>query len=150
MWGLMHQSENIKIKLVTIINKNEYSWLIFYCLSELMKTNSWTTAGQAKDISSSPNPLVKILRRGRHWVWESHSKYVLFPADKAVYIVVVVVGRLHYINTLIQELSSTKNGFLLTRDLLLIPILSILLLSLQWVLKKNKTDFLCYIGYRDL
>ena len=22
-----------------------------------MKTNSWTTAGQAKDISSSPNPL---------------------------------------------------------------------------------------------
>ena len=34
-----------------------------------MKTNSWTTAGQAKDISSSPNPLVKSLRRGRHWVW---------------------------------------------------------------------------------
>ena len=25
-----------------------------------MKTNSWTTAGQAKDISSSPNPLVKF------------------------------------------------------------------------------------------
>ena len=30
-----------------------------------MKTNSWTTAGQAKDLSSSPNPLVKVLRRGR-------------------------------------------------------------------------------------
>ena len=25
-----------------------------------MKTNSWTTTDQAKDISSSPNPLVKI------------------------------------------------------------------------------------------
>ena len=25
-----------------------------------MKTNSWTTVGQAKDISSSPNPLVKV------------------------------------------------------------------------------------------
>ena len=25
-----------------------------------MKTISWTTAGQAKDISSSPNPLVKF------------------------------------------------------------------------------------------
>ena len=25
--------------------------------------------GQAKDILSSPNPLVKVLRRGRHWVW---------------------------------------------------------------------------------
>ena len=38
-------------------------------MPEQMKTNSWTTAGQAKDISSSPNPLVKVLRRGRHWVW---------------------------------------------------------------------------------
>ena len=34
-----------------------------------MKTNSWTTAGQAKDISSSPNPSVKVLQRGCHWVW---------------------------------------------------------------------------------
>ena len=25
-----------------------------------MKTNSWTTAGQAKGISANPNPLVKI------------------------------------------------------------------------------------------
>ena len=41
------------------------------------------------------------------------------------------------------------NGFLLTRDLLSIPFLSILLLSLQWVLKKSKTDFLRYIGYRN-
>ena len=24
----MHQSENIKIKLITVINKDEYSWLI--------------------------------------------------------------------------------------------------------------------------
>ena len=39
-----------------------------------MKTNSWTTAGQTKDISSSPNPLVKILRRGRHWVWGSNRR----------------------------------------------------------------------------
>ena len=40
-------------------------------------------------------------------------------------------------------------GVLLTRDLVLIPILSILLLSLQWVLKKTKTDFLRYTGYRN-
>ena len=26
-------------------------------------------AKQVKDISSSPNPLVKVLRRDRHWVW---------------------------------------------------------------------------------
>ena len=34
-----------------------------------MKTNSWTTASKAKGKSSSPNPLVKDLRRGRHLVW---------------------------------------------------------------------------------
>ena len=37
------------------------------------------------------------------------------------------------------------NGFLLSRNLLLIPILSIVLLSLQWVLEKTKTNFLRYI-----
>ena len=41
------------------------------------------------------------------------------------------------------------NGFLLTRDQLSIPIISIVLLSLQWVLKKSKTDILRYIGYRN-
>ena len=39
-----------------------------------MKTNSWTTAGQAKDKSSSPNPLVTVLRRDRHWVWGPKCK----------------------------------------------------------------------------
>ena len=34
-----------------------------------MKTNSRNTAGQAKDKSSSPNPLVEALWRGGHWVW---------------------------------------------------------------------------------
>ena len=42
------------------------------------------------------------------------------------------------------------NGFLLTRDQLLIPILSILLLSLQLILTKTKTHFLRHIGYRNL
>ena len=41
------------------------------------------------------------------------------------------------------------NGFLLTRGKLLIPILSTLLLSVQWVLKKTKADFLRYVGYRN-
>ena len=27
----MHQSENIKIKLITMINKDKYSWLILLC-----------------------------------------------------------------------------------------------------------------------
>ena len=35
------------------------------------------------------------------------------------------------------------------RDILLIPILLILLLSLQWVLKNTMTNFLRYFGYRN-
>ena len=50
--------------------KKEDSWLIPYCKPELKETPRWTKVGQAKDIiASSPNPLVKALRRGRHWVW---------------------------------------------------------------------------------
>ena len=40
-------------------------------------------------------------------IQEFHSKYVLVPADKAANNVVVVC-RLHYINTLKQELNGTK------------------------------------------
>ena len=40
-----------------------------HCKPELKETTSWTRVGQAKDIASSPNPLVKVLCRGRHWVW---------------------------------------------------------------------------------
>ena len=63
----MHQSENIKIKLITMINKDEYSWLILLCAR--VNENQQLNHSQAKDISSSPNPLVKVLRRGRHRVW---------------------------------------------------------------------------------
>ena len=41
-------------------------------------------------------------------IQEFHRKYVLVPADKAANNVVVVVCRLHYINTLKQELNGTK------------------------------------------
>ena len=39
--------------------KKEYSRLIPHCKPELKETTSWTTVDQAKDIASSPNPLVK-------------------------------------------------------------------------------------------
>ena len=68
----MHQSENIKksnssqrwvhsrlILLWDIVNEN---------------SNSWSTVGQAKDKSSSLNLLVKVLRRGRHWVWSLNRR----------------------------------------------------------------------------
>ena len=46
--------------------KKEYSCLIPHCKPELKETTSWTTVGQAKNIASSPNLLVKTLCRGRH------------------------------------------------------------------------------------
>ena len=87
-----------------------------------------------------PKLSFRYLRQG---IQEFHRKYVLASAEKAANNV-VGVWRLYYINTLMH-----MNGFLLTRDLLSIPILSILLLSLQWELKISKTDFLRCIGYRN-
>ena len=49
----------------------------------------------------------------------------------------------------VDELSCRWIVLFPTRDLLLISILSILLLSSQWVLKKTKTNFLRYIGYQN-
>ena len=51
-----------------------------------------------------PKSTFRHLKQG---IQEFHGKYVLVPADKAANNV-VVVWRLHYINTLEQELSGTK------------------------------------------
>ena len=68
------------------------------------------------------------------------------PADKAANNV-VVVRRLYYINTLLQELGSTKTYERISTDERSI-VLSILLLFCS-VLKKSKADFLRYIDYRN-
>ena len=53
-----------------------------------------------------PKYSIRYLKRG---IKEFHTKYVLVPADKAANnVVVVVVFRLHYINTSKQELNGTK------------------------------------------
>ena len=51
-----------------------------------------------------PKSTFRHLKQG---IQDFHRKYVLVPPDKAANNV-VVVWRLHYINTLIQELSGTK------------------------------------------
>ena len=82
-----------------------------------------------------PKLSFRYLKQG---IQEFHRRYVFAPADKAANNVVVVC-RLYYINTLKQELGSTKT-YERTRDLLSIPILSILLLSLQCCLCYNLTN----------
>ena len=42
------------------------------------------TAGQAKDISASPNPLVKVLRRGRYWVWGPNRRRAIKEWSTAI------------------------------------------------------------------
>ena len=51
-----------------------------------------------------PKSSFRHLKQG---IQEFHRKYVLVPADKAAN-TIVVVCRLHYINTLKQELNGTK------------------------------------------
>ena len=56
------------------------------------------------------NPSFKPKSSFRHvkqGIQEFHRMYVLVPADKAANIYGVVVSRLHYINTLKQELGGT-------------------------------------------
>ena len=95
-----------------------------------------------------PKPKLSF-RYLKHGIQESRRKYVVAPADKANN--VVILWRLHYINTLIQELGSTKTYKQISTDERSIVNAHSrkILLSLQWVLKKNKTDFLRYIGYRN-
>ena len=53
-----------------------------------------------------PKSSFRHLKQG---IQEFHRKYVLVPADKAVNnVVVVIVCRLHYVNTLKQELDGTR------------------------------------------
>ena len=73
----------------------------------------------------NPKSTFRHLKQG---IQDFHRKYVLVPADKAANNV-VVVWRLHYINTLKQELSGTK-AYKETS-----------------VLRNAKTDFLRCIGY---
>ena len=55
-------------------------------------------------LAPKPKSTFRHLKQG---IQDFHRKYVLVPADKAANNV-VVVWRLHYINTLKQELSGTK------------------------------------------
>ena len=57
------------------------------------------------NLPPKPKSPFRHLKQG---IQEFHKKYVLVPADKAANNVVVVVCRLHYINTLKQELNGTK------------------------------------------
>ena len=56
------------------------------------------------DVLSKPKSTFRHLKQG---IQDFHRKYVLVAADKAANNV-VIVWRLHYINTLKQELSGTK------------------------------------------
>ena len=61
-----------------------------------------------------PKPIF-CFRHLKQGIQEFHRKYVLVPADKAANNV-VVVWRLHYINTLIQEVGSIKTYERTTTD----------------------------------
>ena len=78
----------------------EWKLSIFNIVDKRIKFYSQNT----NILPSKPKSSFRHLKQG---IQEFHSKYVLVPADKAANNVVVVC-RLHYINTLKQELNVTK------------------------------------------
>ena len=80
-------SNNWKLKIFKIIDER----VLFY-------------SNNPDLLPPKPKLFFRYLKQG---IQEFHRKYALVPADKAANNVVVVC-RLYYINTLIQELGSTK------------------------------------------
>ena len=94
-----------------------------------------------------PKLSFRYLKQG---IQEFHRKYVLAPADKAANNV-VVVRRLYYINTLKQELGSTKTYERISTDERSIVNTHSIDITAKFAvsIKESKTDFLYYIGYRN-
>ena len=98
------------------------------------------------------SPKLKLsFRYFNQGIQEFYRKYVLAPAVKAANDV-VVVWRLHYINTLIQEFGSSKTYERNSTDErpLVDPHSIDITAKFAVSIKKNKTDFLRYIGYRNV
>ena len=85
------------LRIMLLKNGKEVSSTIVY---KRIKFNSQNT----NLLSPKPKSSFRHLKQG---IQEFHGKYVLVPADKAANIVVVVC-RLHYVNTLKQELDGTR------------------------------------------
>ena len=87
-------------------------------------------------------------RHLKQGIQEFHSKYVLVPADKAANNVVVVC-RLHYVNTLKQELDGTRAYLETDTDEVSVvnAHLNDLPVKFSVVSMKAKTNFLRCIGY---
>ena len=69
----MHQSENTKTKSITIINKDEHSCpiLLYAWVNENQQLNH---GGPSQRHTAKPQPTVKVLRRGRYWVWGQNRR----------------------------------------------------------------------------
>ena len=91
-----------------------------------------------------PKSSFRHLKQG---IQEFHRKYVFVPVDKAANNVVVVC-RLHYVNTLKQEHDGTR-AYLETDtdEMSVVNAHTIYLLSFLFVSVKAKTNFLRCIGY---
>ena len=104
----------------------------------MRKKRPYSTGTRQKK-KKTPKSSYRHLKQG---IQEFHRKYVLVPADKAANNVVVVC-RLHYINTLKQELNGTKAYEETSIDATQMKYL----ISLLSMLRNAKTAFLRCIGY---
>ena len=91
---------NMRWEYVEPNTLKEWKVSIFKIVDQRIKFYSQNT----NLLPPKPKSTFRHLKQG---IQDFHRKYVLVPADKATNNV-VVVWRLHYINTLKQELSGTK------------------------------------------
>ena len=92
--------DGVNERVLSIMLLKEWKLSIFNIVDKRIKFYSHNT----NLLPPKPKSSFRHLMQG---IQEFHRKYVLVPADKAENNVVVVC-RLHYINTLKQELGSTK------------------------------------------
>ena len=102
----MHLSENTKSNRSLWQNKVRVLLANPRCKPELKETTSWTTVGQAKDIASSTNPLVKVLCRGRHWVWGPDIKLFILVGCSRSFFVCFLANRGSTVGFLLLQCSS--------------------------------------------
>ena len=92
--------QEIIMFLIFLIAMKEWKLSIFNMVDKRIKFYSQNT----NLLPPKPKSSFRHLKQG---IQEFHRKYVLVPADKAANNAAVVC-RLHYINTLKQELNGTK------------------------------------------
>ena len=97
----MHQSENIKIKLITMIYKDEYSWLILLCASVKKKTIVEPRQAKPKTYRQAPTHWLKLYEEA---IIESEARTTVVQLKSVAYPSVTIGLTRHAVSRIISRL----------------------------------------------